>query len=138
MTLLVEANQAFIGRCSFLRSLCLEFLINEELLFSDNMKIKVKSKSDVITNSSSEVFCTITTDKGPEKLKEIYNALNTMISCSACGDGGVELCDDERIVIEFGYDVESSGIMDLAIYGFNRFMEQFDGEYTIKFNEDED
>lgn len=54
--------------------------------------IKVLNFSDVITNSSSEVFCTIT---GKEKtLNEIFDFLGEDFMESYCGEGGLSIYDD--------------------------------------------
>lgn len=96
-------------------------------------KLIVKSKSDVITNSSSEVYARITTDRGLEKLREIYKALDSVIEPTCAGDGGVFLDEEENCVkVEFGYEVDACGCMSLIELGFDEFMKKFEGECKIE------
>lgn len=94
--------------------------------------MKIISISDVITNSSSEVFCTIKSDD-ELVLMEINEALNGL-GCSDCGNGGTYLDMDEKcITVDFAYDAWSYGLDMLFQPGIEKILEPWNGKYTIKY-----
>ena len=102
--------------------------------------IKVKSKTDVITNSSSETFAVI---KGPglgslKALEKELNDIGDFRDC--CGDGGIYLEDEpvgeEKILISYSYQDSGSGAIGFAKYGLKKFIEARP-QFTIEFLDDE-
>lgn len=93
--------------------------------------VNIQSFSDLITNSSSELFCIIT----GEDLESLYDTLGEIFNYEGLYDEinfGIDLIDDERIEITYPYGRESS----LAFYkaGLEAMV---DDKYTMKFNDDE-
>ncbi len=102
--------------------------------------MKVKTKTDVITNSSSEVYCMITSN--PDTIKTIYSKLSEYWESDVVGDGGLWYRpedDPKRIGVEIGHEAEGSGVWEMAQYGFRRLMQdlrdsglEFELDYETK------
>ena len=92
--------------------------------------MKVLSISDVITNSSSEVFCTITADNH-KTLKEIYDAIGNL-GASDDGDGGTYL-DDDYITVSFAHGSWFDGLDMLFKPGIEKILEPWEGKYKIDY-----
>ena len=99
--------------------------------------MKVKSKTDVITNSSSEVYCVITSPDS-DVIKSIYSKLKEYWDSDIVGDGGLiykPTEDPKKLTLEIGNEALGSGVWDMAQYGFKRFLEieckglEYDVEY---------
>ena len=96
--------------------------------------MKIISISDVITNSSSEVFCTIRSDD-ELVLMEIRETLSGL-GHSDWGDGGTYLDMDEKcITVDFAYDAWSCGLDMLFQPGIEKLLEPWKGRYTIEYGE---
>ena len=96
--------------------------------------MKIISISDVITNSSSEVFCTIKSDD-ELVLMEIKEALYGL-GRSDCGNGGTYLDMDEKcITVDFAYDAWGCGLDMLIKPGIQKLLEPWKGKYIIEYNE---
>lgn len=94
--------------------------------------MKIISISDVITNSSSEVFCTIKSDD-ELVLMEIREALDGLGQAD-CGDGGTYLDMDEKtITVDFAYDAWDFGLDMLFRPGIEKILEPWKGKYTIEY-----
>ena len=99
------------------------------------IKIPIQSFGDIITNSSSETFCTITSD---EKLDEIYNALKAIIGEDGYSEDNIsfhretdEETNEEYIRIDIPYDVLDYS--DLIGAGIEAILDKrFKGKYIIK------
>ena len=96
--------------------------------------MKILSISDVITNSSSEVFCTIRSDDELVlmEIKEILSGLGN----SDWGDGGTYLDVDEKcITVDFAYDAWNCGLDMLFKPGIEKLLEPWKGKCIIEYNE---
>lgn len=91
----------------------------------------ILSISDLITNSSSEVFCTITADNN-EILKEIYSTLEDLGE-SDYGEGGVWL-EDKYVGISFDRDVFSLGVEEILKAGIEKLLEPWKNKYKIDYD----
>ncbi len=90
----------------------------------------IKSISDVVTNSSSEVFCYI---KGNEEiLEEIYNTLGNDFLQDCAGDGGLFLSDD-YINVSIGHQGWLEGLDKILKPGLEKLLEPWQGKYTIEY-----
>jgi hypothetical protein len=99
------------------------------------IKIKIQSISDLITNSSSEVFCRINSDD-PEIKKQILGLLENLIpGLEAEYEPAVRVWDGE-IVLELPNDYWSSRAFYRA--GLEAILKEKFGEnnYTINYEED--
>lgn len=94
--------------------------------------MKILNISDVITNSSSEVFCIIKSDD-ETVLKEIYETLQEL-GQSDVGEGGTFFDGEKSIVVEFSYDVFTSGVEMLLQPGIEKILEPYKGYYSIYYN----
>lgn len=91
----------------------------------------IQSISDIITNSSSEVFCTITS---AEWLNEIYEVLSTVIKTDEFySEDYVGICNDEDCIqITMPYHFyESSEFYKAGIEAV--LDKRFGNEYEIKY-----
>lgn len=81
--------------------------------------MKIKSKLDCITNSSSEVFCTIT-NPDPEKLEDLYYELLDITGPRQEDEYTVyvSLNEDNEIKITFPYNFKE-GIRRFWKYGLD-------------------
>ena len=96
--------------------------------------MKILSISDVITNSSSEVFCTIKSDD-ESVLMEIKEAL-TGLGESDWGDGGTYLDIDEKYIsVDFAHDAWNCGLDMLFKAGIEKLLEPWKGKYIIEYGE---
>ena len=103
--------------------------------------MKILSISDLITNSSSEVFCYITGDEND--LEEIYNTLysifgyNQEYEITPCVSA--ESCDDEkydRVVIELPYHLLSNKYKEYYFRGaIDNLVSHF--ECKVEYNNEE-
>lgn len=92
--------------------------------------MKIISISDVITNSSSEVFCYIKGDK--EILEEIYNTLGSDFLQDCAGEGGLWLADD-YIDVSIGHSGCLEGLDKILKPGLEKLLEPWQGKYTIEY-----
>lgn len=103
--------------------------------------MKILSISDVITNSSSEVFCTIT-HENKDILREIYYKLSDIISPDGYSDEEPVLYDHidnnledgyyhNCISIEMPYSVE--GVYDFYKAGLEAILDKYFEDYTINY-----
>ena len=105
--------------------------------------MSILSISDVITNSSSEVFCTIT-HENKDTLREIYNKLSEVISTDGWGEEQPILCnnidvssEDEDaylpncIYIDMPYSAE--GVYDFYKAGLEAILDKYFEDYTINY-----
>lgn len=103
------------------------------------VKIPIQSFGDIITNSSSETFCTITSD---EKLDDIFKALKAIIGSEGYSEDN--LCvyketdketNKEYITINIPYD--ASNYIDLVREGIEAILDKgFKDKYNIRYGED--
>lgn len=56
--------------------ICRIYLVSENINTKILFEFNIQSITDIITNSSSELFCTITSEK---HLKEIYEILDSIV-----------------------------------------------------------
>ena len=91
--------------------------------------MKIISISDVITNSSSEVFCTIKSNS-KDIIKEISECLGNL-GQSEWNTGGVFRLDPTTLSIEFSNDLWSTGIDRLLKPGLEKLLEPWKGKYNI-------
>ncbi len=94
--------------------------------------MKILSISDVITNSSSEVFCYITADL--EVLKEIYNFLGEGFLESDNGEGGIYF-DDYSISISIAYECWMEGLDKILSLGLEKLLEPWKDKYKIHYED---
>lgn len=95
--------------------------------------MNILSISDVITNSSSEVFCTIT-HKDKEVLQEIYEALTHLMS-SACYDEyhpSVSY-DDKEGDLEVWLPYHLSDFEEFFKAGLEAILDKYYKDYTITY-----
>lgn len=85
--------------------------------------MKIKSISDVVTNSSSETWCIVTSNDG--RLKEIYETLKPFGFEDECGDGGVYLRKNS-VEISLSYSSYSCGLAEIAALGLKEILKDFD------------
>ena len=101
--------------------------------------MKVKSITDVITNSSSETFIKVYNDD-IEKLELLKTEIEKITSfCDVVGDGGIWIDKEEKYLdISVGYGAAESGLNEFAKIGFEYWMQQFkDQGYKIDLNPEE-
>ena len=102
------------------------------------VKIPIQSFGDIITNSSSETFCTITSD---EKLNDIFDALTTTIGSKRYSEDNIyvyknfdEETNKEYIRINVPYD--ASNYVDLIGAGIEAILDKgFKDKYNIRYEE---
>lgn len=100
------------------------------------VKIPIQSFGDIITNSSSETFCTITSD---EKLNDIFDALTTTIGSKRYSEDNIyvyknfdEETNKEYIMIDIPYD--AFNYSDLIGIGIEAFLDKhFKDQYKLKY-----
>lgn len=92
--------------------------------------LKIISISNVITNSSSEVFCYIKADS--EILEEIYNTLGSNFLRDCEGDGGLWLSDD-YIDVSISHSGWLEGLDKILKPGLEKLLEPWQGKYTIEY-----
>lgn len=92
--------------------------------------LKITSVSNVITNSSSEVFCYIKGNK--EILKEIYNTLGRDFLQNCEGEGGLWLSDN-YIDVSIGHSGWLEGLDKVLKPGLEKLLEPWQGKYTIEY-----
>lgn len=100
-----------------------------------SVNISIQSFGDIITNSSSETFCIITSD---EKLDDIFTALNTIIKSNGYSVDNLNIDKDtdketnkEYIRIDIPYDaLEYSDIIGAGIEAI--LDRHFKDKYNIK------
>jgi hypothetical protein len=99
------------------------------------IKIKIQSISDLITNSSSEVFCRINSED-PEIKKQILALLEDLIPGDDLEMEPVIRVWDDEIVLDMPYDYWSSKTFYRA--GLEAILKEKFGEnnYTINYEED--
>ena len=99
------------------------------------IRIPIQSFGDIITNSSSETFCTITSD---EKLDDIFDALTTTIGSKRYSEDNIyvyknldEETNKECIMIDIPYD--AFNYSDLISIGIEAFLDKhFKDQYKLK------
>lgn len=102
------------------------------------VKIPIQSFGDIITNSSSETFCTITSD---EKLDDIFKALTAIIGSEGYSEDNLcvykktdEETNKEYIRINVPYD--ASNYVDLIGAGIEAILDKgFKDKYNIRYEE---
>lgn len=105
--------------------------------------MKILSISDVITNSSSEVFCTIT-HKDKDILRDIYDKLSEIISLDGYSDEEPTLIDHidvssddedaflpECIYIDMPYSAES--VYDFYKSELEAILDKYFEDYIINY-----
>ena len=94
--------------------------------------IKVLNFSDVITNSSSEVFCTITGKE--ETLNEIFDFLGEDFMQSYCGDGGLDIYDN-ALHISIAHDTDLTSYMSWKCFklGLEKLLESWKDKIEISY-----
>ena len=92
--------------------------------------MKILSISDVITNSSSEVFCTITADN-KEVLEEIYNTIENLGRCDD-SEGGTYI-DDDSISVSLSYGCWFEKLDMIFKPGLEKVLEPWKGKYKIDY-----
>lgn len=92
--------------------------------------LKIKSISNVITNSSSEVFCYIKADS--EILKDIYNILGEDFFKDTDGEGGIHFCE-YWISISISHGCWLCGLDKIFEVGIDKLLEPWQGKYTIEY-----
>lgn len=114
--------------------------------------MKVKSVSEIITNSSSETFAKIYGDD-PEKLRELGEEIEKISDFTGpCGDGGLRLHkskeddgdywdeedeDKDFLEIDVDYCASESGLVGFAKIGLEEWLKKFgEGKFQIKFGEE--
>lgn len=103
------------------------------------LPITIQSVSDIITNSSSETFCIITSD---EKLDDIFKALKTIIGSEDYSEDYLcvyketdEETNKEYIMIDIPYD--ASNYIDLIGAGIEAILDKgFKDKYNIRYGKD--
>lgn len=101
--------------------------------------MKIKSITNVITNSSSETFIKVYNDDA-EKLKSLKTEIEKITSFrDVVGDGGIWVNEEEKYLnISVGYGASESGLNEFAKIGFEYWMQQFkDLGYKIDLNPEE-
>ena len=99
------------------------------------IKIPIQSFGDIITNSSSETFCIITSD---EKLDDIFTALKTIIKSEGYSEDNLSIykrtneeTNKEYIEIDIPYD--ALDYSDIISAGIKAILDRrFEGKYNIK------
>lgn len=92
--------------------------------------MKILSISDVITNSSSEVFCTITADN-KEILEEIYNTIENL-GKSDDMEGGTRM-HNGFISVSFAYGCWFEKLDMIFKPGLEKVLEPWKGKYKIDY-----
>lgn len=94
--------------------------------------MKIIGFNDVITNSSSEVFCTIKSDD-EEVLRKIKETLGDLGE-SDWGEGGTYLDMEEKtITVDLPYGVRNC-IDILFRPGMEKLLEPWEGKYSIEYD----
>ena len=99
------------------------------------IKIPIQSFGDIITNSSSETFCIITSD---EKLDDIFTALKTIIKSNGYSEDYLSIYKEtdeetnkEYIRIDIPYD--ALDYSDIISAGIEAILDKrFEGKYNIE------
>ena len=95
--------------------------------------MKILSVSDVITNSSSEVFCIIHSDN-IQILEEICNTLGSDFCTDDEGNGGLFLDEEDNIIeVAFSYSSYFSGLEKLAKFGLEKLLEPWNSQIKIEY-----
>ncbi len=94
--------------------------------------MKIISISNVITNSSSEVFCYIKADS--KILEDIYNILGEDFFENESGEGGIFL-GEHCISISIGYGSWLYGLSRIFEPGIEKLLEPWQGKYTIEYED---
>lgn len=94
--------------------------------------MKVLNFSDVITNSSSEVFCTITGKE--ETLNEIFDFLGEGFMESYSGDGGLDIYND-ALHINVSHDTDFANDMswECIKLGLEKLLEHWKDKIEISY-----
>lgn len=103
------------------------------------VKIPIQSFGDIITNSSSETFCTITSD---EKLDDILKALKVIIGSEGYSEDNLciyketdEETNEDYLRIDIPYD--ASNYIDLIGAGIEAILDKrFKDKYSIRYWKD--
>lgn len=103
------------------------------------VKIPIQSFGDIITNSSSETFCTITSD---EKLDDILKALKVIIGSEGYSEDNLciyketdEETNKDYLRINIPYD--AFNYSDIIGVGIEAILNKwFKDKYNIKYGED--
>lgn len=101
------------------------------------IRIPIQSFGDIITNSSSETFCIITSD---EKLDDIFRALTTVIRREGYHENNIYVCKEmneeinkEYITIDIPCDAFNySDILGLGIEAF--LDKHFKDKYQLRYS----
>ena len=97
--------------------------------------MEIKSISDIITNSSSETFITIT-HEDQDKLEELKSKIEEISDFrDLCGEGGIDIYDNE-LRISISNDAYGCGLEEFAKLGFKAWMEQFKNDNFTVYYED--
>lgn len=99
------------------------------------IKIPIQSFGDIITNSSSETFCIITSD---EKLDDIFTALKTIIKSEGYSEDSLSIdketdeeTNKEYIRIDIPYD--ALDYSDIISAGIEAILDRrFKDKYNMK------
>ena len=101
--------------------------------------MKILSISDVITNSSSEVFCTIH-HEDEEVLQEIYEKLSEIISTDGYSEEepvleNVDYSDDEYIrdYLSISLPYSTEWVYDFYKAGLEAILDKYFEDYTINY-----
>ena len=100
------------------------------------IRIPIQSFGDIITNSSSETFCTITSE---EKLEDIYKALTAIIGSDGYSEDNIciykkedEEKGQEYLRLDVPYDADN--YKDFIAAGVEVILDKgFKDSYNIKF-----
>lgn len=100
------------------------------------VKIPIQSFGDIITNSSSETFCIITSE---EKLEDIYKVLKTIIGSEGYSEDNIciykeedEETSQEYLSLDVPYDADN--YKDFIAAGVEAILDKgFKDSYNIKF-----
>lgn len=94
------------------------------------MKFNIQSISDIITNSSSEIFCTITSNYADE-IRDIFDKLfNYNDDPEMCP--AVDIDEDGDVTIELPYD--TSSVQEFFKAGIEAILNtKFKNKYSISY-----
>lgn len=97
--------------------------------------MEIKSITDIITNSSSEVFITVT-HEDPRKLEELKSKIEEISDFKdLCGEGGIDIYDN-MLRISISQDAYGYGLEEFAKLGFEAWMKQFKNDNFEIYYED--
>ena len=98
-----------------------------------NFTVKVQSFSDIITNSSSEIFCTISSNEA-SAIKEIFDSLFRYNDDSEMGPTVEYNSEDNTVDIWLPYDMYS--VQEFFKFGIEAVLNnKFKNKYNIKYND---